>query len=217
MAINPVVLNAINPTVYAPRQVQVEGQRETNAQKTEEPDSAKETKKNEANSQNTQPENLQGLTEEEKIQLLKLKQRDLEVRTHERAHIISGGQLVRSGARFQYQIGPDGHLYAIGGEVSIDTSPVPGDPEATIRKMQKIRGAALAPVQPSPQDRSVAAQSSQVQAKAQMELLQQHAEEWAAANQALEESNKDAAINEYFKNTDQADQMEQGSIVHTVG
>ena len=87
------------------------------------------------------------LTESEKREVQRLKQRDAEVRNHERAHITSGGPYVRGGANFQYQRGPDGRNYAVGGEVTIDVSSVPNNPDATVRKMQVVRRAALAPSQ----------------------------------------------------------------------
>ena len=37
------------------------------------------------------------------------------------------------GASYEYDNGPDGKRYAVGGEVSIDTSTVSGDPQATIQ------------------------------------------------------------------------------------
>ncbi len=117
-----------------------------------------------------QKQSAQGLSEDELKQLEKLKKRDQVVRAHERAHIAAGGPYVRGGARYVYQRGPDGRLYAIGGEVSIDVSPVPNDPEATIRKMQVIKRAALAPAQPSPQDYHIAAQAAMEMQKAQAEL-----------------------------------------------
>jgi hypothetical protein len=57
--------------------------------------------------------------------------------------------------------------------VSIDTSPVAGNPEATIRKAQQIRAAANAPANPSGQDRAVAAQASQMEQAAHQELAEQ--------------------------------------------
>ncbi len=112
------------------------------------------------------------LTEEEKKQVKNLKKIDLEVKAHERAHMAAGSGLTIGGANFEYQRGPDGKMYAIGGEVKIDTSRE-NDPDATIRKMQKVRRAALAPTQPSATDRSVAAQASQIEAQARTELAQQ--------------------------------------------
>ena len=113
-------------------------------------------------------------------ELSKLKQRDREVRTHEQAHISAGGQYVRSGARFEYEEGPDGKKYAVGGEVSIDTSKIPGDPEDTARKMQVIRQAAMAPASPSGQDRRIAAKATQIENRMRTEILLKRYEENAS-------------------------------------
>lgn len=99
----------------------------------------------------------QELSEEQKQQVNELKARDAEVKAHEAAHMAAGGGHVRGGASYSYQTGPDGHRYAVGGEVSIDTSAVKDNPSATIQKMQAVRSAALAPATPSGQDRAVAA------------------------------------------------------------
>jgi len=115
------------------------------------------------------------LTAEEEEKLEKLKERDREVRAHEQAHKAAGGQCAGS-ASYSYQTGPDGRPYAVGGEVSVDLSPVPGDPQATIAKMQQIRRAALAPAQPSSQDRLVAAQAGRIEAKARAELAEKKTE-----------------------------------------
>ncbi len=109
------------------------------------------------------------LSEKEKQVVEELKRRDQEVRQHEQAHIAAGSSLVRGGANFNYQVGPDGKQYAIGGEVQIDVSPE-DTPEATIRKMQQVQRAALAPADPSPQDRAVAAMASRIEAQAASEL-----------------------------------------------
>lgn len=58
----------------------------------------------------------------------------------------------------------------MGGEVSIDTSPE-SDPEDTIRKAQMIRQAALAPAEPSGQDRRAAAAAAQMAMKARQEAV----------------------------------------------
>ncbi|RMH09679.1 MAG: catalase [Nitrospirae bacterium] len=109
-------------------------------------------------------------------ELAQLKARDREVRAHEAAHLAAAGSVATGGAQFTFQRGPDGQLYAVGGEVHIDTSPVPGDPEATIRKARTIRAAALAPANPSAQDRAVAAQASRMEAQARQELAQERAD-----------------------------------------
>lgn len=103
-----------------------------------------------------------------------LKQRDAEVRAHEAAHLAVAGGFATGGASFEYQQGPDGVRYAIGGEVNIDTSPVPGDPAATLRKADVIRRAALAPAEPSGPDIQVAASATAMAAQAQAELLQKN-------------------------------------------
>ena len=56
-----------------------------------------------------------------------LAQRDREVKTHERIHASIGG-VFASAPHFSYQKGPDGQLYAVEGDVRIDTSAVAGDP-----------------------------------------------------------------------------------------
>jgi hypothetical protein len=112
-----------------------------------------------------------------------LKQRDAEVRAHEAAHLAAAGGIATSGASFEYQQGPDGIRYAIGGEVNIDTSPVPGDPAATLRKADTIRRAALAPAEPSGPDMQVAASATAMAALAQAELMQK--------NQNTQNDNKD--------------------------
>jgi len=117
------------------------------------------------------------LTDEERKEVEELQKRDREVRRHEQAHQAAAGQYSRGGPRYEYETGPDGRQYATGGEVSIDTSEVPGDPEATVRKMQTVRRAALAPADPSGQDRRVASKAAQQQARAQAEVAQQRTQE----------------------------------------
>ena len=117
------------------------------------------------------------LTEEEQQQVQELKQRDREVRQHEQAHVSAGGQYVRGGASYEYTTGPDRKRYATGGEVSIDTSEVPDNPEATIRKAQVVYRAALAPAEPSGQDRRVASEAKQLESEARRDLAEERREE----------------------------------------
>ena len=42
-----------------------------------------------------------------------LKARDREVRAHEQAHRSAGGELVRGGTKFTFEVGPDGRRYAV--------------------------------------------------------------------------------------------------------
>ena len=112
----------------------------------------------------------------EQQQIQELSARDREVRNHERAHAAVGG-LYAGAPRYQYERGPDGVNYAVAGEVSISTGAVNGDPEATIEKAQIVRRAALAPAEPSAQDRRVAAQATQMEAEARVELANLQREE----------------------------------------
>lgn len=130
----------------------------------------------------------EGLTAEQLIELDKLKARDTEVRQHEAAHQGAGGAYAGS-ASFTFTRGPDGKRYATGGEVSVDTSPIPGKPDETIAKMRIIQQAALAPAEPSSQDRRVAAQAARAMLQAQSELLrQQHAAQASAGNDGPQRS-----------------------------
>lgn len=110
-------------------------------------------------------------------EVARLQATDQKVRAHEQAHVSAAGGYAKGGASFSYTRGPDGKLYAVSGEVAIDTSPVPGDPDATIRKAQVVRRAAMAPANPSAQDRSVAAAASQMAQEAQTEKLEQSSDE----------------------------------------
>ncbi len=109
-------------------------------------------------------------------QLKELQASDQRVRAHEAAHLAAAGSVAKGGASFQTKTGPDGKQYAVGGEVSIDASPVAGDPQATLQKARQIIRAAQAPLDPSPQDRSVAAKAVAMAQEAQVELAQQSAQ-----------------------------------------
>jgi hypothetical protein len=121
--------------------------------------------------------------DEEKI-VSELRSRDAEVRSHESAHMAAGGGLT-SGMSLSYQVGPDGKRYAVGGEVSIDASPG-NTPEETVLKAQRIRAAALAPAEPSAQDRSVAARAGQMETDARGKLRLQRAAELRDTLQGLQ-------------------------------
>ncbi|MCI4665811.1 MAG: hypothetical protein MRY74_13935 [Neomegalonema sp.] len=109
------------------------------------------------------------LSDGETAALQQLKEADRATRAHEQAHATAGGAYA-SAPSYEYQIGPDGRRYAIGGEVQIDISPVAGDPEATIEKMRQIERAARAPSDPSPEDHAAARQAQTVAQSARAEL-----------------------------------------------
>ncbi|MCG8528211.1 MAG: hypothetical protein MI748_17655 [Opitutales bacterium] len=119
------------------------------------------------------------LTEEEKAQVEKLKARDAEVRQHEQAHLAAAGSYALGGIQYEYQTGPDGKQYAIGGHVNLDTSKE-STPEATLDKARQIQRAALAPADPSPQDIKVAAQASQMALEAQREIVAENSQQFGS-------------------------------------
>lgn len=135
-----------------------------------------ETSKRESDTEHKAKDSKQLAPEEEDL-VERLADRDREVRTHEQAHMNAAGAYAQGGPTYTYQQGPDGKQYAVGGEVQIDTSPIPNDPEATIRKAQVVRAAALAPAEPSSQDKAVASAATKMQQAAQSELLQQRMEQ----------------------------------------
>lgn len=118
----------------------------------------------------------QQLVQQEIRIIQQLKARDQEVRAHEAAHLAAGRPYVVSGPSYTFQRGPDGRNYAVGGEVQLDTSPVADDPQATLKKAETVRRAALAPVDPSAQDQSIAASATQTAAQARVEIAAQRRE-----------------------------------------
>jgi len=109
------------------------------------------------------------LSEEDQRRVDELEKIDKKVRIHEQAHLNAAGGYAKGGANYDYVTGPDGKRYANGGHVNIDTSPEK-TPEATIRKADIVRKAALAPADPSPSDRQIAADATKMKLDAQKEL-----------------------------------------------
>lgn len=146
-----------------------------NPENREKTEKTEDKKTDEAKSDKNEKTTANGKKLDEKQQeaVRKLEKRDAEVRTHEQAHIAAGGGLVRGGASYTYEAGPDGKQYAIGGEVQIDMNPIAGDPQGTISKMQQVQRAAMAPAEPSSQDYSVANTARKHEAEARKELAEQ--------------------------------------------
>ena len=126
-----------------------------------------ENKKSTAQPQNKQQE----LSTLEKQLITKLQAIDSEVRSHEAAHKAAGGG--HTGAvSFSYQRGPDGKMYATGGEVPISLEKG-STPEQTIANARQVVAAAMAPSNPSPQDYAVASNARTMEAQAQQELVKE--------------------------------------------
>ncbi len=121
------------------------------------------------------------LSPEELARVSELKKIDAEVHAHELAHMAAGAGATAGGPHFQYERGPDGGLYAVGGEVPIRLSADQKDPEARLRHAETVHRAAMAPTHPSSQDVAVAAAAAMMAAQARMELAQRKGSEQQGA------------------------------------
>ena len=131
-----------------------------------------DSKQDRDSTSNSQKSDAEVIAEKEVIRSLEI--RDKEVRNHERSHASVGGS--HTGApTYSYETGPDGKKYAVEGEVSVDLTPVAGDPKETIAKMKQVQAAALAPADPSSQDIQVAASAASIILEAQSELINANA------------------------------------------
>lgn len=137
------------------------------------------------------------LSAPEQAEVRKLKARDQQVRQHEQAHLSAAGGLAVSAASFTYQKGPDGVNYAVGGEVNIDTS-AGKTPEETLQRARTIRAAALAPADPSGQDRAVAAQAGQMEQQANAELAQQRTAQATSSGTTEDGSGRRQDVASYY-------------------
>ncbi|GHG75457.1 hypothetical protein GCM10010919_29660 [Alishewanella longhuensis] len=126
--------------------------------------------------QSSQQEQAEQQASAEQQELRELQARDQEVRAHEQAHATVGGRYAGTPS-YEYQQGPDGRRYAVGGEVQIDLAPVAGDPQATIQKMQQVKAAAMAPAEPSAADRSIASEATNRLLQAQAELIAEQSQQ----------------------------------------
>ena len=150
---------------------QAQGQSQVQGQETQ-------TKGQESKPSSSQtPKGIDGqeLTEEEQQKVKEMKERHEEVRVHENAHKSAGGQYAAA-PTYTYETGPDGKRYITDGEVSIDIGEEK-DPQATIEKMQIVKRAAMAPAEPSGQDRKVYQEANQKEAAARQELAEDKKEE----------------------------------------
>lgn len=119
---------------------------------------------------------------EVKKEIEQLKQIEEEVIIHENAHKAAGAG-VTGAVTYSHTTGPDDQRYINGGEVSIQMPSGGGEPDETIALLEKVRQAALAPSQPSPQDLRVAASASaqinQVRAEKNGESIEESQEQQA--------------------------------------
>lgn len=161
------------PVTYERPQIQPDVQAATDNGTGQEKDNAQDES---AGKQDAQSEQQSQQQEQQNLQEIEqLKARDQEVRTHEQAHAAKGGQYAGS-PQYEYTTGPDNKRYVTDGEVSIDISEAQ-TPEQTLRKMEQVRAAALAPAEPSSQDLKVAAEAAQKALEARSEITAQASED----------------------------------------
>lgn len=120
------------------------------------------------------------LTPQEKAKVTELKAIDTKVRAHEAAH--QSGPAASGGASFTYAKGPDGIMYATGGEVPVLIQ-TGSTPQETISNMQGVIATALAPADPSPQDISIASKARVLMMKAQQEFAKEIQEKISNSNE----------------------------------
>ncbi|OSQ30641.1 putative metalloprotease CJM1_0395 family protein [Thalassospira sp. MCCC 1A03138] len=111
---------------------------------------AREASEDNAESNNAGPKNPADMSDAEKAAVAKLQARDSAVKQEEKAHAAAAG-MYASAPQYEYQIGPDGKAYAVGGHVDIGVSLV-GSKENRERALATIQNAALAPNAPSGAD-----------------------------------------------------------------
>ena len=141
--------------------------------------------------EDSQSSSIEKLSESEKQMVLKLQSRDTEVRAHESAHQSGGAST--GAASFTYQQGPDGKMYAIGGEVPISFQSG-STPEETIANAQAVIASALAPADPSGQDMAVASSAMVMMVKAQQQKAKETQDEITGKevySNEVDNSNKD--------------------------
>lgn len=160
-------------------------------------------------------EEEQQKTEEKKV-VRELQIRDREVRAHEQAHASVLGPYKKGGPKYQFERGPDGRQYAVGGSVPVDLSPEK-TPEETRRKAQTIRRAALAPKDPSGADFQVAAKAAQMEAAARAEISKERKSDKtdpasSSPNEIEDSSNQDEGTRPESE-TDQISQIDVSAIV----
>lgn len=103
-------------------------------------------------------------------EVARLKRTEQNIRAHEAAHMAAGGAFA-GGVSYIYAKGPDGRMYVSGGEVPIQ-APEGKTPEETVRNMEIVRRAAMAPADPSSQDLAVAAAAMQIESRARAAIRQ---------------------------------------------
>lgn len=178
------------PVTYERPQVQTELQAAFQNVFGQEKDNAQDESAGKQDAQDKQQEQQE---KQDAAEIEQLKARDQEVRVHEQAHAATGGQYAGA-PQYEYTTGPDNRRYVTDGQVSIDVSEEK-TPEETLKKMEQVRAAALAPAEPSSQDLKVAAEASQTATEARSEIAKGQAEGFSTEQISVEGVSTESANN----------------------
>ena len=105
--------------------------------------------------------------------LQKLKAKDQQIKSHEQTHsALSGAN--SSNPHYNYQVGPDGKMYAVGGSVTMDTSIKidPNNQNSTsnaLLKLDQLQKATSSVDEPSSADMSIATKANFMKIRLQMQ------------------------------------------------
>lgn len=102
-------------------------------------------------------------------QVQRMRVQEREVRRTQVMKAAVGGAFAGD-STYQFALGPDGRRYIVGGDVSLDVSPVENNPRATISKMQRVRAAAGVSVQRTQNDRVATFMSVRTEGSARSQL-----------------------------------------------
>lgn len=151
---------------------------------------------------------------EVKAEINELKLTEKEVIAHEQAHKAVGGS-VTGPVTYTHTEGPDGKRYIAGGEVSINTKEG-STPEETLRILEKVKAAALAPAEPSAQDLRVAASATAQIQQTRAEIINQNVEQLLTDEEEVEPFagvNTNVEVPERFMNNFEERDATQGTLL----
>jgi len=110
-----------------------------------------------------------------KAEILKLKEWENHVISHEQAHMMVGGSMVGAPS-YTYAYGPDGRKYITGGEVSFHL-PVGSSMEDGVKALKRLKAAATASSDASPADLKAAAAAASMEISVNKTLMLKQAKE----------------------------------------
>lgn len=153
---------------------------------------------------------------EVKAEIKELELTEKEIIAHEQAHKAVGGS-VTGPITYTHTEGPDGKSYINGGEVSINTKEGSA-PEETLEILEKVKAAALAPAEPSPQDLRVAASATAQIQQTLAEITKQNVEQLQTDEEEVEpfanvDTNVEVPVPVRFMNNFEQRDATQGTLL----